>query len=199
MTINQIQEPIFIDLTDDNECISPPIRRRRHLSGENNSSTDQWSDETYISSDSEHHYRVQSLIFGFPYSANRTNRQSTSSSTPSFSSSNDSPLLTTPSTSSTSLSSENDTMFKTQNKLESLEAQTLAENVARGRPFPLWYFENKIPEKVTHIPHDIDGTSFYQISVPNHWWHGPTSDRRHFRMMTTTRKDFRGEVHLGYC
>ena len=66
LTINQIQEPIFIDLTDDNKCISPPIRRRHHLSGENNSSTDQWSDETYISSDSKHHYRVQSPIFGFP-------------------------------------------------------------------------------------------------------------------------------------
>ena len=40
-TIDQMQEPIFIDLTDDNECISPPIRRRHHLSEENNSSTDQ--------------------------------------------------------------------------------------------------------------------------------------------------------------
>ena len=198
-TINQIQEPIFINLTDDNKCISPPIRRRHHLSGENNSSTDQWSDETYISSDSEHHYRVQSPIFGFPYSTNRTNRQSTSSTTPSFSSGNESPFLTTPSTSSTSLSSENDTIFTDPKYLESLEAQSLAENVAQGRPFPLWYFDNKIPEKVTHIPHDIDGTSFYQISVPDHWWHGPTSDRRHFRMMTTTWKDFRGEVHLGYC
>ena len=130
LTINQTQEPIFIDLTDDNECISPPIRRRRHLSGENNSSTDQWSDETYISSDSEHHYRVQSPIFGFPYSTNRTNWQSMSSTTPSFSSGNESPFLTTPSTSSTSLSSENDTIFTDPKYLENLEAQSLAENVA---------------------------------------------------------------------
>ena len=130
LTINQIQEPTFINLTDDNECISPPIRRRHHLNGENNSSNDQWSDETYISSDSEHHYRVQLPIFGFPYSTNRTNQQSTSSTTPSFSRGNESPFLTTPSTSSTSLSSKNDTMFTDPKYLESLEVQSLAENVA---------------------------------------------------------------------
>ena len=196
------KEVIFIDLTDDNECTSPPIRRRHRLSGENYSSNDQWSDETYISSDSEHHSRVQSPLFGIPF-ATGINRSSMSSTTPtpSFSSGNESPFLTTPSTSSTSLSNDetDDGIINDAKYFESPEAQSLAENVARGKPFPIWYFENKMPENVSHIPHDIDGTAFYQITVPDHRWHGPTSDRRHFKMMTTTRKDFPGEVRLGYC
>ena len=79
------------------------------------------------------------------------------------------------------------------------EVQSLAENVAHGKLFPIWYFKNKIPENISHTPYDKDGTSFYEISVPDHRWHGPTSDKRQFRMMTTTHKDFCGEVHLGYC
>ena len=123
---------------------------------------------------------------------------STTPTTPSFSSGNESPFLTTP---STSLSNDetNDGIINDPKYFESLEAQSLAENVPRGKPFPIWYFENKMPENVSHIPHDIDGTAFYQITVPDHRWHGPTSDRRHFKMMTTTRKDFPGEVRLGYC
>ena len=196
------KETIFIDLTDDshddNECILPPMRRRRHCSGENTSSTDPWSDETYISSDSENHYRVQSPIFGIPVSKPWLRHQSTPSTMPSFSSGNESPFVT-PSTSSTSLSSENDSIFNDPKYLENLEAQSLAENVSCGKPFPLWYFNEKIPEEVTHIPHDIDGICFYQITVSDHRWHGPTSDRRHFRMMTTMCKDFNGEVRLGFC
>ena len=89
-------------------------------------------------------------------------------------------------------------LFSTTQNTQNLEAQSLAENVSCGKPFPLWYFDKKILEEVTHIPHDIDGICFYQITVSDHWWHGPTSDRQHFRMMTTTCKDFNGEVCLGF-
>ena len=61
------KEPIFIDLTDDfhdnHECISLLIRRRCQISRGNSSLTNQWSDDSYISSDSEHQYRMQSPIF----------------------------------------------------------------------------------------------------------------------------------------
>ena len=82
---------------------------------------------------------------------------------------------------------------------ETIESQALAENISRGKPFPLWYFENKTPQHVPYLPQDINGTCFYEILVVDHRWHGMTSDQRHFKMMTTTRAGFRGEVRLGYC
>ena len=121
-----------------------------------------------------------------------------STSTPaSLSSENEWPSFPTPSTSSTSISSDNEST-KVKHKLhETIESQALAENISRGKPFPLWYFENKTPQHVPYLPQDINGTCFYEILVVDHRWHGVTSDRRHFKMMTTTRAGFHGEVHLG--
>ena len=50
------------------------------------------------------------------------------------------------------------------------EGDRITENISRGKPFPIWLFDNKMPEEVTHIPYDIDGFSYYKINVHDHKW-----------------------------
>ena len=198
--MNLEKDQMFIDLTDkDNDYVPPPPPcRRRRLSGGNSSSTE-WSDETYISSDSENIFNTQSSLLSH-FKTSRYSKKSTSTSTPaSLSSENEWPSFPTPSTSSTSVSSDNEGHNHESKLHETIEAQALAENISRGKPFPLWYFDNKIPQHVPYIPQDINGTCYFEIPVVDHRWHGVTSDRRHFKMVTTSRSGYRGEVRLGFC
>ena len=52
---------------------------------------------------------------------------------------------------------------------------------------------------MTHIPFDIDGLSFYKIDIKDHKWHQPTSDKRHFKVMTSSCDGFLGERRSAYC
>ena len=167
--VNISENEIFIDLTDDDNDIvqPPPPRCRRFSGGVGNSSSAEWSDETYISSDSDNLFNTQPSLFYSQSQRSDYNRQSMSStSTPaSLSSENEWPSFPTPSTSSTSISSDNEST-KVEHKLhETIESQALVENISHGKPFPLWYFENKTPQHVPYLPQDINGTCFYEIPV----------------------------------
>ena len=85
--------------------------------------------------------------------------------------------------------------------LESLMMKNiyLLESVSRGRPFPTWYFNKFELKYVTKIPDDINGTSFYKIKVKQHMWHAVSADKRHFRMLTSSREGFFSERHIGTC
>ena len=52
---------------------------------------------------------------------------------------------------------------------------------------------------VYKIPDNINGIKHYKIKIHEHIWHVPTSDRRHFRMLTSSRKGFMGERRIGTC
>ena len=73
------------------------------------------------------------------------------------------------------------------------EEHYLMESVLRGRPFPTWYFNTFEPQYVTKIPDDISGTCVYKIKVKQHMWHAASSDKHHFRMLTSSREGFFGE------
>ena len=197
--INLEKDPIFIDLMDkDNDYVPLPLCRRCQFSGGNSSSTE-WSDETYIASNSENILNTQSSLFSH-FHPGGYSKQSTSTSTPtSLSSENEWPSFPTPLTSSTSVSSDNEGHNQESKLHETIEVQALAENISQGKPFPLWYFDNKIPQHVPYLPHDINGTCYFEIPVVDHRWHGVTSDRRHFKMVTMSRSGYHGEVHLGSC
>ena len=79
------------------------------------------------------------------------------------------------------------------------EEQYLLESVSRGRPFPTWYFNTFEPQYVTKIPDDISGTCVYKIKVKQHMWHAASSDKCHFRMLTSSHEGFFGEGRIGTC
>ena len=66
------------------------------------------------------------------------------------------------------------------------ELESLIQSVSRGRPFPTWYFNTIPPQWVNKIPDNINGIKHYKIKIHEHLWHHPTSDRRHFRMLTSS-------------
>ena len=77
------------------------------------------------------------------------------------------------------------------------EEQYLLKSVSRGRPFPTWYFNTFEPQYVTKIPDDINGTCVYKIKVKQHMWHAVSSDKQHFRMLTSSHEGFFGERCIG--
>ena len=79
------------------------------------------------------------------------------------------------------------------------ELESLIQSVSHGRPFPTWYFNSIPPQWVTKIPENINGIKHYRIKIHEHLWHAPTSDRRHFRMLTSSREGFMGERRIGTC
>ena len=79
------------------------------------------------------------------------------------------------------------------------ETETLIQSVSRGRPFPTWYFNSIPPQWVHKIPDDINGIKYYKLKIHEHLWHVLTSDRRHFRMLTSSREGFMGERRIGTC
>ena len=61
-------------------------------------------------------------------------------------------------------------------------------------------FRGMLPDVVDQIPHDIDGTHFYLIDVPedDNFW-SKYKDGRYFLMNTSSRKGFRGIRRIGKC
>ena len=79
------------------------------------------------------------------------------------------------------------------------DIESLLQSVCHGRPFPTWYFNTISPKFVRKIPDNIDGTKLYKIHIHKHLWHIPTTDRRYFRMLTSSCKGFMGEWYIGTC
>ena len=73
------------------------------------------------------------------------------------------------------------------------DEQQLLQSVSRGRLFPTWYFNSVQPTFVNRLPDNIDGTSLFKIKIKDHMWHAVTGDKRHFRMLTSSREGFYGE------
>ena len=171
----------FIDLTDDdidNNKIHGSSTDYNHTS-----SNDSWSDETYISSDgtsekSTQPNSEQGKSSGYPYS--------------------DTEDITTETSGTDNPETYNIEELSTTT-ISTIEQQALAQGVSHGRPFPTWIFDNKIPEEVTHIPFDINGLSYYKIDIKDHKWHQPTSDKRYFKVMTSSHDGFLAERRSAYC
>ena len=61
-------------------------------------------------------------------------------------------------------------------------------------------FRGMLPGVVDHIPHDIDGTHFYLIDVPeDDNFCSKYRDSRYYLMNTSSRKGFRGVRGVGKC
>ena len=61
-------------------------------------------------------------------------------------------------------------------------------------------FRGMLPDVVDQVPHDIDGTHFYLIDVPeDDNFCSKYRDGRYFLMNTSSRKDFRGVRRVGKC
>ena len=169
--------PDVIDLTqDDTPVLSQRNIFQRTASG--GSSSEPWSDKTYISSDCSSEYssgnipptpKYAEILPAFPYS--NTEDISTEASSPEFVSTED------------GISDTN----------TEVKVQSLAERVSRERPFPTWFFDDKQPEHVNAVPDHIDGPCYYKVDVQNVKWHSVTSDKRHFKMMSSSQEGFIGE------
>ena len=81
---------------------------------------------------------------------------------------------------------------------ENQDGQNIPQ-VGRGKYFPLYRFENLQPEEVESIPEDLDGWKFYQVPANNDNWTSVTSDRRHFLMRTSSKKNYHGRRKVGIC
>ena len=164
------------------------------------------SDEIYISSEAECSGTGQYCIRSIPRSPS-TGPPSTPSteahSDKTFSSTQASFLTKAPHTIPTDFLTEPDTGDSDMDSVLSRDydedTQTLIQSVSRGRLFPTWYFDTVSPKFVKKIPDDIVGTKLYMVHICEHLWHVPTSDRRHFRMLTSSRKGFMGERCIGTC
>ena len=202
-----------IDLTDDDDGrIVPDESGLRHSNSTADSlyggTTDIYSlsDETYISSEAECSGTGQYCIRSIPTSPS-TGPPSTPSteahSDTTFSSTQASFLTTAPHTIPTDFLTEPDTGDSDMDSVLSRDCdkdtQTLIQSVSHGRPFPTWYFDTVSPKFVKKIPDDIDGTKMYMVQIREHLWHVPTSDRHHFRMLTSSREGFMGERRIGTC
>ena len=191
-----------IDLTDDDDgLIVPDQSGLRHMNSTADSlygeTTDIYSlsDETYISSEAECSGTGQYCIRSTPRSPS-TGPPSTPSteahSDTTFSSTQASFLTTATCTIPTDFLTEPDTGDSDMDSVLSRDCdedtQNLIQSVSRSRPFPTWYFDTVSPKFVKKIPDDIDGTKLYMVHICEHLWHVPTSDRCHFRMLTSRRK-----------
>ena len=205
-----------IDLTDDDDGLILPDKSGLHRS---NSTTDSlyggtadiysFSDETYISSEAECSGTGQYCIRSTPRSPS-TGPQST----PSTEAHSDTTYSSTQASFSTMAAStiptyvtefltEPDTGDSDMDSVLSWDCdkdtQTLIQSVSHGRLFPTWYFDTISPKFVKKIPDDIDGIKLYMVHICEHLWHVPTSDRCHFRMLTSSGEGFMGEHHIGTC
>ena len=73
-------------------------------------------------------------------------------------------------------------------------------NVGKRIRFNMKPFQGMVPDVVSTIPHDIDGTKFYIIDVPQEDpFHTKYRDGRYFLMHSSSRKGFRGVRRVGKC
>ena len=165
----------YIDLMD--EDMHQPKLHGNSIDYNRTSLTESWSDETYISSDgtSERSTRPNSepgTSSGYPYS--------------------DTEEITTETSGDENTKAYNMEVLSVTT-FSTIKQQALAEAVSQGRPFPMWIFDDKIPEEVTQVPVDIDDLSYFKIHVKDHKWHQPTSDKSHFKIMMSSHDGFLGE------
>ena len=203
-----------IDLTDEDDGLTFPNRvPLLHTNSTADSlyegTTDNYSisDETYISSEAECSGTGQYCTRKTPGSPSTTapSTPSTDPHSDTTYSSNQASFLchgTTPAY-VTGYLDNGDTRDSDLDSILSKECeddtQSLLQSVSRGRPFPTWFFSTIIPKYVKKIPDDIDGTKLYKVPIREHLWHVPTSDKRHFRMLTSSREGFMGERRIRTC
>ena len=74
------------------------------------------------------------------------------------------------------------------------------ETIRRGKAFELSMFNNVTPQKVDHLPHNIDGLKVYFINIAEDEDHKKKYvDGRYFKLTNTTRKGFEGDRKIGKC
>ena len=199
-----------IDLTDDDDGLILPDKSGLCRS---NSTTDSlyggttdiysFSDETYTSSEAECLGTGQYCTPRSPSTGPQSTLSTEAHSDTTYSSTQASFSTMATSTIPTELLTEPDTGDSDMDSVLSRDCdedtQTLIQSVSRGRPFPTWYFDTISPKFVKKIPDAIDGTKLYMVHIREHLWHVPTSDQRHFRMLTSSQEGFMGERHIGSC
>ena len=109
----------------------------------------------------------------------------------------------TPTTTSTTTDSNDDEVQFTQtlqnSRMDGIDEDMILRNICRGKPFPMWLFEDMEPEYVTAVPGDIDGLCFYSIKANASNWTKVTADLRHFNMLTSSHSGYDGERRIGKC
>ena len=183
-----METDIFIDLTesdpDNNEISSPECIMVSPIKNEPNEDDDiliqsqlSASDTTYVSTD---------MMDVEPYSS--------PTYTPQFQ--NVKPTSTTSMSKSATSTSEDDPLCDLDTNFDE---EVLLGNIARGKPFPTWYFANKIPIKADCLPMDVNGTKHFKIEATSLTWKNVTKDLRYFSMATTSHEGFFGEIRIGKC
>ena len=148
----------FIDLTDDDV---PPVKLHGNTTEYSRTSSTEscLSDETYASSDTQGYsqlgYRFSDpgTSGGYPYSETAE----TEGTEEIMTSENENPDV-------------NNASSLTWEAFAAIEGDRIAQNISRGKPFPIWLFDDKTPQEVTQIPDDIDGFVYYKINVHDHKW-----------------------------
>ena len=92
---------------------------------------------------------------------------------------------------------------KAAKEMDEVSLPTIPEvlpNIYKRLHFDMSPFRGMLPDVVDQIPHDIDGTHFYLIDVPedDNFW-SKYKDGRYFLMNTSSRKGFRGIRRTGKC
>ena len=92
---------------------------------------------------------------------------------------------------------------KAAKEMDEVSLSTIPEvlpNIYKRLQFDMSPFRGMLPDVVDQIPHDIDGTHFYLIDVPedDNFW-SKYKDGRYFLMNTSSRKGFRGIRRIGKC
>ena len=92
---------------------------------------------------------------------------------------------------------------KAAKEMDEVSLPTIPEvlpNIYKRLQFDMSPFRGMLPDVVDQIPHDIDGTHFYLIDVPedDNFW-SKYKDGRYFLMNTSSRKGFRGIRRIGKC
>ena len=73
-------------------------------------------------------------------------------------------------------------------------------NLGKRIHFNMKPFQGMVPDVVSSIPYNIDGTKFYIIDVPQEDpFHTKYRDGRYFLMYFSSRKGFRGMRRVGKC
>ena len=92
---------------------------------------------------------------------------------------------------------------KAAKEMDEVSLPTIPEvfpSINKKLQFDMSPFRGMLPDVVDHIPHDIDGTHFYLIDVPeDDNFCSKYRDGRYFLMNPSSRKGFRGVRRVGKC
>ena len=92
---------------------------------------------------------------------------------------------------------------KAAKEMDAVSLRTIPEvfpSINMRLHFDMSPFRGMLPDVVDQVPHDIDGTHFYLIDVPedDNFW-SKYRDGRYFLINTSSRKGFRGVRRVGKC